>query len=46
LSDPSGASGFLLTRSRSVSPEFYDELVSRAAAKGVNVANLTRTPQL
>ncbi|MBM3661701.1 MAG: lipocalin family protein [Actinobacteria bacterium] len=46
VSDPSGASGFLLTRSRSVSPEFYDELVSRAAAKGVNVANLTRTPQL
>lgn len=46
VSDPTGASGFILSRDRTVSDAFYDELVQRAAAKGVDVANLTRTPQL
>ena len=46
VSDPSGSSGFILSRTRTVSPELYDELVQRAAAKGVNTANLTPTPQL
>jgi lipocalin len=46
VSDPTGSSGFLLTRSRSVSSEFYAELIQRAAAAGVNVSNLTPTPQL
>ncbi len=45
VSDPSGSSAFLLSRTPTVSPEFYDELVDRAAAKGVNVSNLTPTPQ-
>jgi lipocalin len=46
VSDPTGTSGFILSRTRSVSPELYAELVQRAAAKGVNTANLTPTPQL
>ncbi len=45
VSDPSGSSGFLLSRTKTVTPEFYAELVDRAAAKGVNVSNLTPTPQ-
>ncbi|UDY36051.1 lipocalin family protein [Dermatobacter hominis] len=45
VSDPTGLSGFLLSRTRTVTPELYDELVDRAAAKGVEVANLTPTPQ-
>lgn len=45
VTDPTGTSGFILSRTRSVSPEFYQELVQRAAAKGVNTANLTPTPQ-
>lgn len=46
VSDPTGQSGFLLTRERSVSDEFYAELVQRARDAGVNTSNLTRTPQL
>ncbi|MBU6214983.1 MAG: lipocalin family protein [Acidobacteria bacterium] len=46
VSDPTGTSGFLLSRTRQVSPELYAELLERAAAKGVAVANLTPTPQL
>ena len=46
VSDPTGSSGFILSRTRQVSPEFYAELVERAAAKGVATANLTPTPQL
>lgn len=46
VSDPTGRSGFILSRTRTVSPELYEELVQRAAAKGVNTANLTVTPQL
>ena len=45
VSDPTGRSGFLLSRTKSVSSAFYAELVDRAAAKGVDVANLTPTPQ-
>lgn len=46
VSDPTGESGFILSRERSVSDEFYAELVDRAAAKGVNTTNLTPTLQL
>jgi lipocalin len=46
VSDPTGSSGFILTRARTISDELYAELVQRAAAAGVNVGNLTRTPQL
>ena len=46
VSDPTGTSAFLLSRTRQVSPELYAELVERAAAKGVSTANLTPTPQL
>lgn len=46
VSDPTGRSGFILSRTRSVDPELYAELVERAAAKGVDTANLTVTPQL
>jgi lipocalin len=46
VSDPTGRSGFILSRTRSVSPELYDELVARAAAKGVNTSALTVTPQV
>ncbi len=46
VSDPTGSSGFILSRSRTVAPELYEELVQRAAAKGVNTANLTVTPQV
>ena len=45
VSDPTGTSGFLLSRTKTVSPEFYRELVDRAAAKGVQVGNLTPTEQ-
>jgi lipocalin len=46
VSDPTGTSAVLLSRTRQVSPELYTELVERAAAKGVSTANLTPTPQL
>ncbi len=45
VSDQTGSSGFILTRDQAVSDEFYDELVDRAAAANVDVANLTRTLQ-
>jgi len=45
VSDPTGRSGFILSRTRSVTPELRAELTARAAAKGVDVANLTETPQ-
>jgi lipocalin len=46
VSDPTGNSAFFLTRARTVTPEFYDELIARAAAKGVKTSNITPTPQL
>lgn len=45
VSDPTGTSGFILSRTPTVTPELYAELVQRAAAKGVNTANLTPTQQ-
>jgi lipocalin len=45
VSDPTGVSGFLLSRTRTVSPELYQELLDRAAAKGVAVENITPTTQ-
>jgi len=46
VSDPTGQSGFLLSRERKVSDELYAELVQRARDAGVITSNLTRTPQL
>lgn len=46
VSDPTGTSGFILSRTRTVAPELYAELVQRAADKGVNAAAITPTPQL
>lgn len=46
VSDPTGNSAFFLSRTRSVTPAFYDELLARAAAKGVKTSNITPTPQL
>lgn len=45
VSNPTGTSGFLLTRTPTVSDELRAELVNRAAAKGVDISNLTVTPQ-
>lgn len=45
VSDPTGFSGFILSRTPTVSDELYQELVDRAAAAGVAVENLTRTIQ-
>lgn len=45
VSDPTGSSGFILSRTPSVAPGLYEELVARAAAKGVNTSALTVTPQ-
>ena len=45
VSDPTGRSGFILSRDKTVSPDRYDELVRRAAAKGVQTGNLTPTDQ-
>jgi lipocalin len=45
VSDPTGTSAFILTRTRTVTPELRAELVERAAAKGVDVSDLTETPQ-
>ena len=46
VSDPTGLSGFILSRSRTVTDELYAELYERARSAGVDVTNLTRTPQL
>lgn len=45
VSDPTGFSGFLLSRTKTVAPELYQELLDRAAAKGVAVENITPTTQ-
>jgi len=45
VSDPTGASCFLLSRTRSISPELRAELLQRAAAKGVDIGNVTETLQ-
>ena len=46
VSDPSGLSFFLLSRTRTISGELKAEIVARAAERGVNVAGSTDTPQL
>jgi len=45
VSDPTGMSAFILSRTPTVAPGVYDSLVARAAARGVEVGNLTPTQQ-
>ena len=45
VSDPTGTSAFLLSRTPTVSDELYDELIDRAAAAGVQTGGITRTEQ-
>ena len=45
VSDPAGATGFLLTRTPEISPTLRAELLARAAAKGVDVDRMVTTPQ-
>ena len=45
VSDPTGESCFLLSRTRTISPELRAELLARAAARGVNTSNVTETLQ-
>lgn len=44
VSDPSGGSGYILTRDKNISPERYQELLTRARALGVR-GNITPTTQ-
>ena len=44
VTDPTGVSGFLLTRERTVSADFYQELLDRASVKGV-IGRITPTRQ-
>jgi lipocalin len=44
VSDPSGGSGYILTRDKKISPEQYQELLTRARALGVR-GNITPTIQ-
>ena len=44
VSDPSGGSGYILTRDKNISPEQYQELLTRARALGVR-GNITPTIQ-
>ena len=45
VSDPTGNSCFILSRTKFISPELKADLLARAAAKGVNIGNVTDTPQ-
>ncbi|MFZ4517818.1 MAG: lipocalin family protein [Microthrixaceae bacterium] len=45
VSDPTGSSGFILSRTKFVPDALYQELLDRAEAKGVNVGGITPTPQ-
>jgi lipocalin len=45
VSDPTGTSAFLLSRTPQVSEELYQRLVDLAAAAGVRTGNITRTVQ-
>jgi len=45
VSDPTGNSCFILSRTKFISPELKADLLARAAAKGVNISNVTDTPQ-
>lgn len=44
VTDSTGSSGFLLSRTPTISDELYQELLARASAKGVT-GTITRTPQ-
>lgn len=44
VTDPTGRSGFLLSRTRTVSPDFYQQLLDRASVKGV-LGRITPTRQ-
>jgi len=44
VSDPSGTSGYILTRSKTISPEEYQQLLGQARALGVT-GNITPTKQ-
>lgn len=44
VTDPTGISGFLLSRTRTVSADFYQELLDRASVKGV-IGRITPTRQ-
>jgi lipocalin len=44
VSDPSGRSGYILTRDKNISPEQYQELLTQARALGVR-GNITPTTQ-
>ncbi len=45
VSDPTGETCFLLSRTRTVSDALRAELLTRASSKGVNIANVTETLQ-
>lgn len=45
VSDPSGTSCFILSRTPTISAELRAQLLERAAAAGVDVSNVTDTPQ-
>ena len=45
VSDPTGVSCFILSRTRQITPELRADLLARAAAKGVDISNVTETPQ-
>ena len=45
VSDPTGNSCFILSRTKFISDELRADLLARAAAKGVNITNVTDTPQ-
>ncbi len=45
VSDPTGVSAFLLSRTKAVTSDLYRDLLTRAAAKGVHTGGITPTPQ-
>ena len=45
VSDPTGNSYFLLTRTKTIDPALKAEIIARAEAKGVKTGNITETPQ-
>lgn len=46
VSDPAGNTGFILSRTRTISPELKSELMRRARLAGVDTGRITDTPQL
>ena len=45
VSDPTGTSCFILSRTPTIDPALKSDLLARAAAAGVDVSNVTDTPQ-